>query len=127
MEQATNNPSALSERAKSHSATQTGRVLLLPNGSLAEMVYRPAEEKSFFCVARDGRVAYERDAIYRGERYAPLSPNNPLVSHGVVLFPSEPAEYESESKLAQAIQAFIHNYVDLSPLFEQLAAYYVLF
>src|SRR4051794_17390798 len=124
MEQETNNSSALSERAKSNNATQTGRALLLPDKSLAEMVYRPVEEKTFFCLAQGGSVAYERYVIHRGERFMPLSPNNPLVSHGVVLFPSEPAEYNNEAELAEAIQAFIHNYVDLSPLFEQLAAYY---
>ncbi|NIQ03928.1 MAG: hypothetical protein GWM98_29235, partial [Nitrospinaceae bacterium] len=33
----------------------------------------------------------------------------------------------SEKVLVQEIQAFIHRYVDVSPLFERLASYYVLF
>jgi hypothetical protein len=44
-----------------------------------------------------------------------------------VLFPSRAAEYESEQELVEEIQSFIHRYVDVSPLFEQIASHYVLF
>ena len=57
----------------------------------------------------------------------PYSPGNNLLRNEVVLFPLEAAEYESEQKLVEEIQSFIHCYVDVSPLFEQIASYYVLF
>ena len=57
----------------------------------------------------------------------PYSPRNNLLVNEVVLFPSEATEYESERELVEAIRSFIHRYVDVSPLFEQIASYYVLF
>jgi len=57
----------------------------------------------------------------------PYSPGNNLLLHQVVLFPSEPLEYGSDAELVAEIKAFIHSYVDVSPLFEDIAAYYVLF
>lgn len=57
----------------------------------------------------------------------PYSPTNNLVQNEVVLFPSVPEEYDSDEALLAAIEAFLHRYVDLTPLFEKVAAYYVLF
>lgn len=65
-------------------------------------------------VARDGRILH------------PLSATNNLLVHGVVLFASAPSEYGSKAELLAAIRAFLHRYVDLSPLFEAIAAHYVL-
>ena len=45
----------------------------------------------------------------------------------MVLLPSGPDEYGSEGELVAEIQAYIHRYVDLSPEFERIASYYVLF
>ena len=50
-----------------------------------------------------------------------------LKENDVVLLPSEPEEYGSETELVAEIQAFIHRYVDVSPLFERIASFYVLF
>jgi len=60
-------------------------------------------------------------------RLVPYSPNNNLIKNEVVLLPSEPEEYGSEEGLLADIQSFIHRYVDVSPLFEKIASYYVLF
>ena len=57
----------------------------------------------------------------------PYSPTNNLLQHQVVLLPSEPEEYDSDAALVSAVQEFIHRYVDVSPLFEQITSYYVLF
>jgi len=46
--------------------------------------------------------------------------------HDVVLLPSEPAEYGEERELLARIRSFIHRYVDVSTVFEELSAYYVL-
>ena len=56
----------------------------------------------------------------------PYSPDNSLLAHGVVQFPSAREEYESEVDLASSIRQFIHQYADLSEAFEEAATYYVL-
>ena len=62
-----------------------------------------------------------------GERLVPYPPGNNLIKNEVILLPSGPEEYGSEAELAAEIQAYIHRYVDLSPQFERIASYYVLF
>src|SRR5438094_5739917 len=98
---------------------------VLPDGSLAEMVCQ--ESRTLFCVSKDGDFRYETNLLVNGQRLVPYSPRNNLLSNEVVLFPSEPSEYDSESKLVEDIRAFVHRYVDISSLFEQIASYYVLF
>ncbi len=99
---------------------------LLPDGSLAEMVYRPDEHRTLFCVAKDGEWRYEASLHIGGRRLVPYSPGNNLLKNDVVLLPSGPEEFGSEATLVVEIQSFIHRYVDVSPLFEKIASYYVL-
>jgi len=98
----------------------------LRDGTLVEMVFRPEEHQTLFCVAKNGNWQYEPGLLVKGERLVPYSPNNNLLKNDVVLFPSQPEEYGSEQELLDKIQAFIHRYVDVSPLFEKLSSYYVL-
>src|SRR2546426_4651170 len=105
------------EKAKKQTARPTVSAIL-PDGSLAEMVYR--ENRTLFCISRDGAFRYETNLLVNGLRLVPFSPRNNLLSNEVVLFPSEPLEYDSEEKLMEHIRAFIHRYVDISPLFEQI-------
>lgn len=56
----------------------------------------------------------------------PYSPDNSLLAHGVVQFPSSLEEYTSEDELVEAVRSFIHRYADLSEVFEEAASYYVL-
>src|SRR3989475_9906960 len=114
------------EKAKKQTASPTVSTVL-PDGSLAEMVCRPNENRTLFCVSKDGAFRYETNLLVSGQRLVPYSPRNNLLTNEVVLFPSEPLEYDSEEKLIEEIRAFIHRYVDISPLFEQIASYYVLF
>jgi len=98
------------------------------NGVILEMVYQPHERQTAF-------IAWQNGGWTREQRFCPdpslslvpYSPTNNLLQHDVVLLPSEPEEYGSEEVLVNEIQAFIHRYVDVSPLFEKLASYYVLF
>src|SRR5437867_11299263 len=112
------------EKAKKQAARPTVSTVL-PDGSLVEMVCQ--ENRTLFCVSKDGAFRYEGNLLVNGQRLVPYSPRNNLLTNEVVLFPSEPAEYESEQELVEGIKAFIHRYVDISPLFEQIASYYVLF
>jgi hypothetical protein len=114
------------EKAKQQAARPTVSAVL-PDGSLAEMLYRPEENRTLFCVSKDGVVRYEANLLVNGQRLVPYSPRNNLLTNDVVLFPSEPVEYGTEQELVVGIRAFIHRYVDISPLFEQIASYYVLF
>jgi hypothetical protein len=101
---------------------------VLPGGGLAEMVHDPGEGRTQFAVWQDGQVRYE-DRLTLGDQklLRPYSPDNTLVQTEVVLFPSRADPYGSEPALVQDLRAFIHRYVDLTPFFETLAAYYVLF
>jgi hypothetical protein len=54
------------------------------------------------------------------------SPDNNLLEHSVVLFPSHSQTYASERALVAAIRQLIHCYVDVSAGFEEIATYYVL-
>jgi hypothetical protein len=91
------------------------------------MVYLPHEARSAFVLWDGSAWRYETSvAVPPASRLVPYSPGNNLVKNGVVLFPSEPEEYGSEENLLHEVQAFIHRYVDVGPLFEKIASYYVL-
>lgn len=100
--------------------------IVLEDGSLVETVFRPNEHRTLFCVFKDGEFRFEPNIVVNGRCLVPYSPNNNLLRNDVVLFPSEPEEYGSEAELVGEVQAFIHRYVDVSPLFEKVASYYTL-
>lgn len=101
---------------------------ILGDGAILETVYRQQEKRTAFVLWKDGEWKFE-SAISANpfHRLVPYSPNNNLIRNEVVLLPSEPEEYGSEESLLSEIQSFIHSYVDVSPLFEKIASYYVLF
>jgi len=101
---------------------------VLSDGQLVELVFDPIERRTRFVLWQDGAWKFEQ--IVRapaGERLIPYSAQNNLIKKEVVLFPSEPCEYGSEEDLVGQIRTFIHRYVDVSPRFERIASYYVLF
>ena len=56
----------------------------------------------------------------------PYSPDNSLLAHGVVQFPSGCQAYGSETELVASIRGFIHRYADFTEAFEEAATYYAL-
>lgn len=93
-----------------------------------EMVYRPKERQTAFMLWKDGTwQEVPSVSIDTALRFIPYSPHNNLIENQIVLFPSHPEEYDSEEALLAEIQSFIHRYVDVSPFFEKIASYYVLF
>ena len=114
-----------SERAKP-SATPTVSTRLA-DGTLVEMVYRKPENRTLFCLARDGVIRYEPAVTVGDDKLVPYSAKNNLLKHEVVLLPSEAAEYGNQAELLGRIRAFIHRYVDVAPNFEEIASCYVLF
>jgi len=100
----------------------------LDSGEVVELVYKPRERQTRFLVWKDGDVREKRRLRHLDDRLlVPFSPENNLLSRGVVLFPEEASGYESESALIEEVRGFIHRYVDLSELFEEISTYYVLF
>jgi hypothetical protein len=126
MEKPTSDIKAAVEKAKNSNITPTVSSVL-QDGTLIEMVYRAEERRTLLCIAKEGQVRYETSIMDDGKRLVPYSPENNLLKNEVVLFPSEVAEYESDQALVAEIRQFIHRYVDISPLFEEIMSYYVLF
>jgi len=95
---------------------------------ILEMVYQPEEGQTCFVLWKDGACTFQENyQLPDGQRLVPYSAKNNLITNEVVLLPSGPEEYGSEAELRNEIQDFIHRYVDISPLFEKIASYYVLF
>jgi hypothetical protein len=100
---------------------------VLGDGTILETVVDPEAKRTSFVLAKDGEWrSADSVPIDSSARFVPYSPRNNLLAHQVVLLPSEPEEYGSEEVLLREIESFIHRYVDVSPLFEKIACYYVL-
>src|SRR5437667_6734923 len=96
------------------------------DGAMREMLYDPKEKRTGFAVWNDGKCTIEPSVrLNPTHRLVPYSSQNNLLKNDVVLLPSAPEEYASEAELFTEIRDFIHRYVDVSPLYEQIALYYV--
>lgn len=117
---------ALGERQPTASLPTASAVF--KDGGILEMLHDPEARTTAFAYWRDGswriETSYKVNAVYQ---LVPYSPDNNLIRHQIILLPREPVEYGSEEELITEIKAFIHRYVVLSPLYEQIATYYVLF
>ena len=97
------------------------------DGTLIELVYDATLYHTALAVFRDDTWSLETSVdLGAHERRVPFSPNNNLIKNEVVLLPSRPEEYGSHDDLLADITKFIHCYVDVSPLFERVATYYIL-
>jgi hypothetical protein len=93
-----------------------------------ELVYDPKARRTSLAVWRNRACeVVSRLELRAGERLVPYSPGNNLIKNNVILLPTGPDEYGSEAELVAEIQSYIHRYVDLSPQFERIASYYILF
>lgn len=102
--------------------------VILQDGSIAEMVYCPEEGTTAFLVGGKDRWSRETQIVLSDDEVlVPYSPQNNLLTHEVLLLPSDAREYGSEQELVLAIRSFIHRFVDVSPEFEEIAVQYVLF
>jgi hypothetical protein len=99
---------------------------LLTDGTVVELVFQSEERRTMFALYSAGRWTLRSHLeIEKASRLVPFSPDNNLIKNEVVLLPSEPRIYGSEDQLVLDVRQFIHRYVDLSPIFEQVATYYV--
>ena len=101
---------------------------VLPDGRLVELLYDPDRRATALAVGGpEGTIAVQETVdLADGERLVPYGADNNLIATGCVLLPSEVGVFTNQAALIAAIQAFVHRYVDLSPVFEEIAAHYVL-
>ncbi len=117
----------IAERARQEQPIPTVSAVL-PDGSLLETIYDGERRETAFLRWHDGQWTRESSVSLEDStrQLVPYSPQNNLLRNGVVLFPSGAEDYGTERELVEAIRDFLHRYVDVSPLFEKLASYYVL-
>jgi hypothetical protein len=97
------------------------------DGAILEMLHDPEARETRFALWRNGGWTIKQEhAVNAMERFVPFSPANNLIKNGFVLLPKAPEEYGSEDQLLAEIKSFIHRYVDVSPLYEEIASYYIL-
>jgi hypothetical protein len=103
-------------------------VAAVERDTLVELVYDADKKETALAVSRFGGLwnVEKEVCLHTGETLVPYSPRNNLIVHGCVLLPSSPQPYGDKATLVQEIKEFLHRYVDLSPSFEKIAAYYVL-
>jgi hypothetical protein len=101
---------------------------VLNKDTLVELVYDPFDKRTAFALSKNGRWRIEKSIeTPAGEKLIPYRPDNTLIKHNVVLFPSEAEDYGSTAELLADIRDYIHRYADLSERFEVIAAHYALF
>jgi len=95
---------------------------------LVELVYDSEKRKTGLTVSRFGGLwnIEQEVEIDTGEILVPYAASNNLIANDCVLLPSRPVEYGFKHELLADIRAFLHRYVDLSPIFMEIAAHYVL-
>lgn len=103
-------------------------VACVAKDTIIELVYDPDQRKTGLAVSRHGGLWNIEQAvrIHTGETLIPYSPKNNLIANDCVLLPSKPEHHGDKAELLADIAAFLHRYVDLSPVFEKIAAHYIL-
>jgi hypothetical protein len=121
-----NNEPQSSQTERKHRVPTVSRVCA--DRTLIELVYDAAKRTTGLAVSRFGGLwnIEQEVRIETGETLVPYSPKNNLITNECVMLPSGPAEFFTKEELIADIQAFLHRYVDLSPLFAKIASYYVL-
>jgi hypothetical protein len=101
---------------------------VLSDGTMIELLYDADTATTGFAICPpSGTPTLESQIILPTKEYlVPYAPSNNLLTSGCVLLPSAVTDFGDKQILLADIKAFIHRYVDLTPLFEDIAAHYVL-
>ena len=101
---------------------------ILPDGTLIELIHdAEARTTALFVGAPDTPpILLDRVELPDGELLEPYAADNNLLTAGCVMLPGSFVPFDGKDGLLADIVAFLHRHVDLSPLFEQIAAHYVL-
>lgn len=100
---------------------------ILSDGTIIEMLFDSRKNETSLAIYKDNKIKIRKSFENNGIVLKPHSANKDLLKSGVVLFPSEAIEYNSQKELIQKIQGFIHKYLSVSLSFEKIASCYVLF
>lgn len=121
-------PNPQSPVEPNHTALQrVPTIARVAGDTLVELVYDPEKRATALAVSRFGGLwNIEQEVRIGDELLVPYSARNNLIARGCVQLPSKPEEYGRKDDLIADIAAFLHAHVDLSPLFEKIAAHYVL-
>ncbi len=94
-----------------------------------EMIYSPDDGDTFFLTLEKNGEEKLYNYLEQGKtgRTYPYPPNHDLVKNKVILFPSEVEAYGTGKLLIEDIRKFVHKYLEISPFFERLIPFYVLF
>jgi hypothetical protein len=101
---------------------------VLSDGTLIELVFDAAAGTTGFaiCLPAGATVLADRFVLPSGETLVPYAGTNNLLSSGCVVLPSGVSEAGGKAELLADIKMFIHRYASLTPVFEDIAAHYVL-
>lgn len=101
---------------------------ILSDGTLVELVHGAGAGTTALavCPPEGSASTVDQCALSESELLVPYAASNNLLSSGCVLLPSGIGELGSKADLLADLVLFIHRYLGLSPLFEQIAAYYIL-
>ena len=101
---------------------------VLPDGTMIELLYDADSATTSLAMCQpSGTVTLESQInLPTKECLVPYAPGNNLLTSGCVLLPSAVTDFGDKQALLAEIRKFIHRYVDLTPLFEDIAAHYVL-
>jgi len=111
----------------SHETRTLPTVSRVCGDTIVELVYDANARTTALVVFRNGHWTVENEVeIATGEKLVPYAATNNLIRHECVMLPSEPVACVSKEELLRDIEAYLHRYVDLSPLFERIAAHYIL-
>jgi len=71
-----------------------------------------------------GTLSYCTEINNRDAQYKPNTGDEAIKA--LVLLPNQATEYGTDEQLASEIQSFIHEWLDIDPLYERLATYYIM-
>jgi len=100
---------------------------LLADGKRIELTYSSEEKCTRLAIFENGETSLvEELELDNGDTLVPIKASNNLIKHGAVLLAEMPEPYGSVAELIEAIQEYMHRYVDLSERFQRIASYYIL-
>ncbi len=102
------------------------KAALVTEKLIVETIYDRESKTTKFAVFQDGEVKFLDQVEVGAETYYPIDGRNDLLTKNVVLLPSSATDYLDDQTLLLEVQGFIHKYLDISPMFERIASYYVL-
>ncbi|MCJ7443889.1 MAG: hypothetical protein MUO26_05070 [Methanotrichaceae archaeon] len=93
------------------------------DNKLAEMVVQDGVAKFAVYDMTTGDITYVPELLINSTRVVPPW-NDKVFVKGYIILPSKAEEYGDELALYEEIKTFIHKYVDVSPGYESIAAFY---